>query len=203
MAFRSDSNELMTNSEDCYWSTSAEKQLRRLKSSAAGLTGSEVNRRLTENGPNRLRPRRQLDWLSLLLAQFKSPITLILIGAAGLSFFLHDPTDAVIILGIVLVSGLLGFWQEHSAANALQKLLAIVTVKANVVRDGREIEIPVENVAPGDVILVSAGSAIPGDCLLLESKDLFVDEATHPQFHAGVRHPEFGVRLLNVWSGCC
>ena len=149
-----------------------------MNSSAAGLTSSEAARRLAENGPNRLRPGRQLDWLSLLLAQFKSPITLILIGAAGLSFFLHDPTDAVIILGIVLVSGLLGFWQEHSAANALQKLLAIVTVKANVVRDGREIEIPLENVAPGDVILVSAGSAIPGDCLLLESKDLFVDEAT-------------------------
>ena len=168
----------MTNSEDCYWSTSPEEQLRRLNSSAAGLTSSEAARRLAENGPNRLRPGRQLDWLSLLLAQFKSPITLILIGAAGLSFFLHDPTDAVIILGIVLVSGLLGFWQEHSAANALQKLLAIVTVKANVVRDGRETEIPLENVVPGDVILVSAGSAIPGDCLLLESKDLFVDEAT-------------------------
>ena len=168
----------MTNSEDCYWSTSPEEQLRRLNSSAAGLTSSEAARRLAEYGPNRLRPGRQLDWLSLLLAQFKSPITLILIGAAGLSFFLHDPTDAVIILVIVLVSGLLGFWQEHSAANALQKLLAIVTIKANVLRDGREIEIPLENVAPGDVILVSAGSAIPGDCLILESKDLFVDEAT-------------------------
>src|SRR6478672_8155871 len=131
---------MMTNSEDCYWSTSAEEQLRRLKSTAAGLTSSEAARRLAVNGPNRLRPGRQLDWLSLLLAQFKSPITLILIGAAGLSFFLHDPTDAVIILGIVLVSGLLGFWQEHSAANALKKLLAIVTTKTSVLRDGQEIE---------------------------------------------------------------
>ena len=168
----------MTNSEDCYWSTSAEEQLRRLKSSAEGLTSSEATRRLTVYGPNRLRPRRNDDWLSLLLAQFKSPITLILIGAAGLSFFLRDPTDAVIILVIVFISGLLGFWQEHSAANALQKLLAIVTTKASVLRDGREIEVPLENVAPGDVILVSAGSAIPGDCLILEAKDLFVDEAT-------------------------
>jgi P-type Mg2+ transporter len=168
----------MTNSEDCYWSSSAVEQLRCLESSAEGLTSSEAARRLTVYGPNRLRPRRKDDWLSLLLAQFKSPITLILIGAAGLSFFLQDPVDATIILGIVLISALLGFWQEHSAANALKKLLAIVTVKASVLRDGQEIEIPVYSVVPGDVILVSAGSTIPGDCLILESKDLFVDEAT-------------------------
>jgi P-type Mg2+ transporter len=159
----------MINSEDCYWSISAEEQLRRLNSSTEGLTSSEATRRLAIYGPNRLRPRRNDGSLSLLLAQFKSPITLILIGAASLSFFLRDPTDAVIILVIVLISGLLGFWQEHSAANALQKLLAIVTTKASILRDGRETEIPVENVAPGDVITVSAGSAIPGDCLILES----------------------------------
>src|ERR1700733_9307530 len=99
----------MTNSETCYWSTPAAEQLRRLNSSADGLTTSEATRRLAVYGPNRLRPSRQHDWLSLLLAQFKSSITLILIGAAGLSFFLSDPTDAVIILAIVLVSGLLGF----------------------------------------------------------------------------------------------
>jgi P-type Mg2+ transporter len=168
----------MTNSDDCYWSTSAEEQLRRLNSSATGLTSSEATRRLVMYGPNRLRPRRKNDWLSLLLVQFKSPITLILIGAAILSFFLRDPTDAAIILVIVLISGLLGFWQEYSAANALQKLLAIVTTKASVLRDGREVEISLENIVPGDVVVVSAGSAIPGDCLILESKDLFVDEAT-------------------------
>ena len=91
----------MTNSEDCYWSTSTEEQLRRLNSSAKGLTSSQAAKQLTVYGPNRLQPRRQDSWLSLLLAQFKSPITLILIGAAGLSFFLRDPTDATIILVIV------------------------------------------------------------------------------------------------------
>ncbi len=168
----------MTTREDCYWSTPATEQFRQLNSSVEGLTSSEATRRLAVYGSNRLRPRRKEDWLALLLAQFKSPITLILIAAAALSFFLRDPTDAVIIVVIVLISGLLGFWQEHSAANALQKLLAIVTTKASVLRDGREVEVAFEDVAPGDVILVSAGSAIPGDCLILESKDLFVDEAT-------------------------
>ena len=168
----------MTNSEDCYWSTSAEDQLRRLNSSLNGLTSDQAAQQLAEHGPNRLKARRNDGWLWLLLGQFKSPITLILIGAAVLSFFLHDPTDAVIILVIVLISGLLGFWQEHSAANALKKLLAIVTTKACVLRNGKEVEVPAENVVPGDLIVVSAGSAIPGDCLILESKDLFVDEAT-------------------------
>src|SRR5450755_1291670 len=122
----------MPNIQDCYWSTSTEEQLRRLNSSANGLTRDQAAKQLAVYGPNRLQPRRQDSWLSLLLAQFKSPITLILIGAAILSSFLRDPTDAAIILVIVLISGLLGFWQEHSAANALKKLLAIVTTKSTV-----------------------------------------------------------------------
>ena len=96
----------------------------------------------------------------------------------GLSFFLHDPVDALIILTIVLVSGLLGFWQEHSATNAVEKLLAIVQIKATVLRDGGPKEIPVEEIVPGDIVILNAGDIVPGDCLVQESKDLFVDEAT-------------------------
>ena len=74
----------------------------------------------------------QKRWVafSLLIAQFKSPIILILLFATGLSFFLHNPADALIILTIVILSGLLGFWQEHSASNAVEKLLAIVQIKS-------------------------------------------------------------------------
>lgn len=86
--------------------------------------------------------------------------------------------DAGIILGIVLVSGVLGFWQERGATNAVEKLLAIVQVKATVVRDEQPLDIPVEEVVPGDVVLLNAGDIVPGDCLLLESTGLFVDEAT-------------------------
>jgi Mg2+-importing ATPase len=95
-----------------------------------------------------------------------------------LSFFLHDPVNALIILTIVLVSGLLGYWQEHSAANAVEKLLAIVQIKASVLRDGGPHEIPVEEIVPGDIVILNAGDIVPGDCLVDESKDLFVDEAT-------------------------
>jgi Mg2+-importing ATPase len=169
---------MMPRNDDCYWSKSADEQLRRLNCSRNGLTNNQATKRLVEHGPNRLKPGRNDSRSWLLLAQFKSPITLILIGAAVLSFFLRDPTDAVIILVIVLISGLLGFWQENSASSALKKLLAIVTTKTSVLRDGETIEVPTESIVPGDIICVSAGSAIPADCLILESTDLFVDEAT-------------------------
>ncbi|MDD5199784.1 MAG: magnesium-translocating P-type ATPase, partial [Terrimicrobiaceae bacterium] len=119
---------------------------------------------------------RATPWI-LLLRQFKSPIILILIGAAILSLFLQDPTNAGIILAIVLVSGLLGFWQEHGAVNAVSKLRATVKARARVLRDGAEILAAVEEIVPGDVVLVSAGSIIPADCRLLEARDLFISEA--------------------------
>ena len=115
--------------------------------------------------------------LTCLLVQFKSPIILILLAVTGLSFFLHAPVDAFIILTIVLVSGLLGFWQERSATNAVEKLLAIVQITVAVRRDGGPKDIPVEEIVPGDIVILNAGDVVPGDCLVQESTDLFVDEA--------------------------
>ncbi len=133
--------------------------------------------RLARCGPNVLGERKRSDAPALLLRQFTSPIVLILIAAAALSFALRDPTDSAIILGIVLISGLLGFWQERGAATAVEKLLEAVELKATALRDGREIEIPVDELVPGDLVLLSAGSGIPADCRLLAERDLFVDEA--------------------------
>jgi Mg2+-importing ATPase len=133
------------------------------------------------------------DWLRaarLLAAQFQSPITLILVGAAILSLFLRDITDAVIILVIVCAGALLSFWQEYSAANAVAALLALVNTKVTVLRDQRERELPSEELVPGDVVLLSAGSAIPGDCRLLEAKDLFVNEsALTGEAYPAEKHP--------------
>ena len=112
------------------------------------------------------------------MAQFKSPIILILLIAAGLSLFLGEATDALIILAIVLASGLLGFGQEWGAADALGKLLALVQTKASVLRDGRPVDVPSEQVVPGDVVLLHAGDIIPGDGRVLDETDLFVAEAT-------------------------
>ena len=160
-----------------FWSVSGDDLLRQLQSSAQGLAGDEAARRLGANGASRTGGRRPTGPLVLLLSQFKSPIILILLFAVGLSFFLRDVTNAVIILAIVLVSGLLGFWQERGAANAVEKLLAIIQVKATILRDGKPTEIAVEDLVPGDIVVLHAGDIIPGDSLLLESKNLFVNEA--------------------------
>ena len=160
-----------------FWSISVTEILRKLETGKEGLTSSEARKRLTYHGANLLKSRKRLDVLTLLLSQFKSPIILILFFATGLSFFLHDPIDALIILTIVLVSGLLGFWQEYSASNAVRKLLSTVEIKTTVMRDRTPKEIPVEEIVPGDIIILNAGDVVPGDSLLLESKDLFVDES--------------------------
>jgi len=160
-----------------FWSLSANDLFKLLASVKEGLTGSEAKKRLVLYGANLLKPPKRTDVLTLLISQFKSPIILILFFATGLSFFLHDAVDAIIILSIVLISGLLGFWQERGASNAIEKLLSIVQIKAAVLRDGKSVEIPVEQIVPGDIVILNAGDIVPGDGQIQELKDLFVDEA--------------------------
>ncbi|MGE5358049.1 MAG: magnesium-translocating P-type ATPase [Bacteroidales bacterium] len=152
--------------------------LQQLGTSAQGLSYAEAASRLRRVGANASKPRRHADDLTLLVGQFRSPLILILLFAAILSFFLHDSGDTAIILAIVLASGLLGFWQERGAAHAVEKLLRVVQTTAAVRRDGAEREILVADIVPGDVVVLSAGKSVPADCLILESKDLFLDEAT-------------------------
>jgi Mg2+-importing ATPase len=167
-----------TNELHTFWALSSDAVASRLQTTLGGLTQTEAQKRLRVYGYNTLKQKKRNDSLALLLAQFKSPIIIILLFATGISFVLHDATDALIILAIVLVSGLLGFWQERGAVNAVQKLLSIVQVKATILRDGDLKETPVEEVVSGDIVILNAGDVIPGDCLILESRDLFVDEAT-------------------------
>ena len=167
----------MEQNSQTFWSITVEDLLNKLQSSANGLTVDEAKKRLTTYGANRLKPPKRSGTITLLIDQFRSPIILILLAATALSLFLHNFVDASIILSIVVISGLLGFWQEHSASNAVKKLLAIVQIKATVLRDGKQLDVFVEEVVPGDIVILNAGDIVPGDCLLLESKDVFADEA--------------------------
>ena len=192
-----------------FWSLPTTEILQQLQTTKEGLTGDEARQRLARYGSNLLKPPKRSDVLTLLLAQFRSPIILILFFATGLSFVLHDPVDAIIIMIIVFASGLLGFWQERGATNAVAKLLAIVQVKAAVLRDGASKEIPVEEIVPGDIVVLNAGDIVPGDCLIQESKDLFVDEATltgetYPVEKAVVvlsAETPLGQRTNSLWMG--
>ena len=168
---------MMEQNPPQFWSISAAGLLTRLQATVNGLTTDEAGKRILQYGANRLKPQKRSDAFTHLIAQFKSPIILILLFATGLSLFLHNLVDASIIFTIVILSGLLGFWQEYSASNAIEKLLAIVQIKAAVLRDGNQQEIPVEDIVPGDIVVLNAGDIVPGDCLLLESKDVFADEA--------------------------
>jgi P-type Mg2+ transporter len=160
-----------------FWSRPEGEVLAGLESAAGGLSAEEARKRLERYGPNTLKPGRRTDALALLFAQFKSPLVLILIFASGLAFLTGDRPDAFIILFIILASGLLGFWQERGASDAVRKLISIVQIQATVLRDGRPAETPVEETVPGDILLFKAGDTIPADCLLLEARDFFVDEA--------------------------
>jgi Mg2+-importing ATPase len=167
----------MNQLSPAFWSVPATDLLQYLQTAAEGLTSEQARERLRRYGANRLRSKKRTDPLTLFLAQFKSPIVLILLFAATLSLFLQDRADALIILTIVLASALLSFFQERGAADAVERLLAIVQTKTTVLRDGRQQEIIVEEIVPGDVVILRAGDVIPGDCRLLEARDLFVDEA--------------------------
>ena len=167
----------MNNRETTFWSIPPGELLSLLRSRPEGLRTDETHERQAQYASARLKPHRNRRALFALLSQFRSPIIVILLCAAIVSLFLADRTDALIILAIILISALLGFWQEHGAAKAVATLLSLVRVKTAVWRDGQLIEVPSEEIVPGDVINLSAGSSIPGDGLVIESKDLFVDEA--------------------------
>ncbi len=160
-----------------FWSIPAPQQLEQLATTPDGLSNDEAGRRIKRYGANQLSDKNEAGNVRLFLAQFKSSIILILLFATGLSFFLNDRVDAAIILSIVLISGCLGFWQEKGAASAVKELLAIVQITVCVLRDGAAIEIPGENLVPGDIVVLKAGDVIPGDCLIIKSDNLFVDEA--------------------------
>ncbi|HET8669941.1 MAG TPA: HAD-IC family P-type ATPase, partial [Candidatus Saccharimonadales bacterium] len=162
---------------ESFWTMPLPALFERLDTTPKGLSETEAKQRLQLYGPNRLRPSKRTDALTLLAAQFKSPLILILLVAVVLSFFFNESIDALIIIAIILLSSLLGFWQEKRAADAVKSLLSIVKMEATVLRDGVEIALPVEDVVPGDVCLLNAGDIIPGDATIVESKDLFVDEA--------------------------
>jgi len=168
----------MTEKKQKFWTMSVDEVFKFLNTSQSGLTNKEAQKRLEIVGSNTIKPKKRHSTLGLLLSQFKSPIILILFFAIGLSFFLKDAADAFIILAIVLGSGLLGFWQEYGADNAVEKLLEMVQIKGTLLRNGLSTEVSVEEIVPGDVVILKAGDIVPGDCLIIESNALFIDEAT-------------------------
>jgi Mg2+-importing ATPase len=160
-----------------FWSKELIETARSVNSSIDGLSVRDARDILQHVGLNRIQSKERVTPLGLFLNQFKSPIVIILIFATVISAFLRDWVDAVIILLIVMGSALLSFFQEYNASNAAEKLKEQVSFKTDVLRDGKPASISTEEIVPGDVVLLSAGSLIPADGLVIEARDFFVNQA--------------------------
>ncbi len=165
------------NDMQAYWGLPTDQLLAQLKTDAGGLTQREAHLRLKRDGPNALKAMKKATVLGLLLSQFKSPLVLILIVASCISLVASEWVDAGVVLAIVLGSTLLGFTQEYIAGNAIEKLRSQVTVHSKVLRGGLLKTVPSHQLVMGDIVLLSAGSLVPADAVLLEAKDFFVNQA--------------------------
>ncbi len=144
---------------------------------ANGLTSQEAETRLKQYGPNDPAPPKRQSAVLDFLRLFLNPLVLILLIAAVSSAFLGDAADAGIIIAIVLLSNVLDFTQTHTSQKAIKQLQQRVAPTATVLRDGKWQEIRRINVVPGDVVRLSAGDLVPADARLLESRDLYIQQA--------------------------
>jgi Mg2+-importing ATPase len=160
-----------------YWSLSSEEALASLESSKSGLAETESTGRLKLFGENSIKSKSKTAPLLLLLNQFKNPIMIILIVATVISGLTGDLTDSLIIMAIVLASVALSFYQEYSANNVVEELRSRIQLQSSVLREGKPVEISTRLIVPGDIIVLSAGSLIPADGLILECDDFFVNQS--------------------------
>ncbi len=142
-----------------------------------GLSSEEVARRLAQHGSNLLPERGATSPWKLFADQFRSLVIGVLVGAAIVSGLLGEWGDAIAILAIVLLNGVLGFVQEHRAERALRALRKLATPSSRVLRDGVLREVPAQDLVPGDVVHVEAGDHVPADARLVRSHGLRTQEA--------------------------
>ncbi len=160
----------------------------------AGLTAREAAQRLREDGPNAIGGSGRRTRLAILAAQVASPLVLILVGASLVSLVVGDEINASIILAIVVMSAALGFVQEARSEAAVAALQARLTLRATVVRDGEQREIPIHDVVRGDLAVLDAGDIVPADGRVIEANHLYVDEASLTgESAAATKSPREGV----------
>ncbi len=150
---------------------------KKLFTTETGLTDKEAHGRLQRVGHNDFQTKKKIRPFEILLSKFKSPLLLLLTGAAILSAFLGSTLDAIIILVVVGVSGVVDFYNTFKSEKAVQELESQVRITVEVERDGQFVEKQVRDLVPGDIISLGAGDLVPADSILLDSKDLFVNES--------------------------
>ncbi|MBK9179459.1 MAG: HAD-IC family P-type ATPase [Acidimicrobiales bacterium] len=142
-----------------------------------GLTSDKAARLLRDNGPNALPEEPPLPVWRRFLAQYRSYMQMILVGAALVSLLIQEWGTAVVLAGLTLLNAVVGLRQEGKAESAMNALKSMMEVTARVRRDGTEAEVPAEEVVVGDVVLLSAGDDVPADGRIVSASALQIDES--------------------------
>ncbi|MFI8706437.1 calcium-translocating P-type ATPase, SERCA-type [Bacillus sp. NPDC077411] len=142
-----------------------------------GLTEQEVGIRLKKLGPNELQEAKRPSALLVFLAQFKDFMVLVLFGATVISAFLGEYVDAIAIVAIVIINGILGFFQERKAEKSLEALKELAAPQVTVLRNGKWMKIPSKGLVLGDIIKFSSGDRIGADVRLIEASSLYIEES--------------------------
>jgi len=174
---------MSSNSPSCWHTVAIDKTLQQLSSNKdAGLSSQQVSERLQQYGPNELEETGGRSPWSIFVDQFTNIMLLMLMGVAVISAFLDIrsntfPKDAIAIFSIVILNGILGYFQEQSAEKALAALKNLASPLVRVLRDGKTSDIAAKELVPGDVMLLEAGVKIAADGRLIESSNLQVRES--------------------------
>jgi Ca2+-transporting ATPase len=149
-----------------------------LKSGQKGLSSDDAARRISEFGPNQLESPSKPSPLKIFLGKFKDYMVIVLIFAALISYIAGESTNAFVILGIVVLVAIIGFFQEYKAERAMEALREMVAPEADVMRDGKMSTIPATDLVPGDMVFLEAGDKVPADARIVEETALEVIEAS-------------------------
>lgn len=165
-----------------HYLSTPEEVFKETSSSEKGLTSEQAQKRLEENGKNRLEEGKKKSVIRRLLEQFADPMIIILIVAAAISgitaaFEGGFPSDVIIILFVVILNAILGVVQESKAEKAIEALQEMAAATSKVERDGKVMHIKSEDLVVGDVIILEAGDAVPADARIIESASLKIEEA--------------------------
>ncbi|HTX78561.1 MAG TPA: magnesium-translocating P-type ATPase [Longilinea sp.] len=148
-----------------------------LNTTEKGLAQQEVEDRLDQYGRNEVAREKRLSWFERLFDNIKNPLVILLTMLGIISYLTGDMRATIVIAVMVILGLVLRYFQEMRADNAAAELKAMVSTTCTVIRNGQQMEIPLQELAPGDIVKLSAGDMVPGDLRLLFAKDLFVNQA--------------------------
>ncbi len=190
---------------DKWHSMSAESTLQKLGSGAkAGLSDEEATHRLSRYGRNEIESGKKVSALRVFLGQFASPLVLILIAAAAVSFLFRHGADAALIMAIVALNGIFGFVQDYNAERSIEALKKMGASKALVLRNGSVREIGAGLIVPGDIVVLREGFKVPADCRIVESRSVAIDESilTGESVPAGKSEKRCGIEAPLAEMAC-